>query len=60
MLTKAQWDALTPQQQFDLYQSLAFEVEIAEAERDAREAREAEDHLRKQWNSAGIKMDGQR
>lgn len=33
MLTKAQWDKLSPQQQYDLYQSLAFEVESAEAER---------------------------
>jgi len=33
MLTREQWDAMTDQQQFDLYQSLAFEVERAEAER---------------------------
>lgn len=33
MLTKAQWDAMTPQAQWDLVQSLAFEVESIEAER---------------------------
>lgn len=60
MLTKSQWDTLSPQQQYDLYQSLAFEVEMAEAERDLKEIRDAEDHIRKQWNSAGIKHEGKR
>ena len=33
MLSKAQWDELSSQAKFDLYQSLAFEVETAESER---------------------------
>lgn len=60
MLTKDQWDAMTDQQRWDMAQSLMADVEATEAERDLREMRAAEDHLRKQWNSAGIKHEGKR
>lgn len=53
MLTKAQWDAMTPQAQWDYVQSLMADVEAREAEADA----ELE---RKQWNSGGIQPTGQR
>lgn len=53
MLTKAQWDEMTPQAQWDFVQSLMADVEANEARADA----ELE---RKQWNSAGVKQGGER
>lgn len=53
MLTKAQWDEMTPQAQWDFVQSLMADVEANEAWADA----ELE---RKQWNSAGVKQGGER
>lgn len=53
MLTKTEWDAMTPQAQWDFAQSLMADVEAQEARADA----ELE---RKQWNSGGIVAGGQR
>lgn len=53
MIDRNKWDGMTPDQQWEMFDLLQLREYV-------REQKEAEEHIRKQWNSAGIKHDGNR
>lgn len=53
MITRDEWDKLSPDEQWEM-------VDLLQLKEYVRGAKEAEDHLKRQWNSAGIKLDGKR
>jgi hypothetical protein len=53
VITRDEWDKLSADEQWEM-------VDLLQLRDYVREQKEAEEHIRKQWNSAGIKLDGKR